>query len=99
MHEAHNRVGVAVTPVFLVFGNLFNGFDGGDDHILELDLHQWKTIDEDDHIVAVIAVFSVDPKLVTNFVCVFTPVFNIDERIVERGAIVANERLFFAEQL
>ena len=99
LHEAHNRVSVAVTPVFLVFGNLFNGFDGRDDHIFELDLNQRKPIDENDHIVAMITVFSIDTKLVTNLVGVFTPVFDIDERIVERSAVVTNERLLFAEQL
>ena len=62
-----------------------------DPESLELDLYHRHAVDEQDHIVTVVAVVGVDAELVNDFKVVFAPVLDVDQRIVQGGAIVAGE--------
>ena len=56
-------------------------------------------IDEDEHIVAVVAVVRVNTKLVDDLEGVFAPVLDIDERVVQRCAVIACEGVDLADGL
>lgn len=47
--------------------------------------------------VSAYAVVGVDTELVDDFVVVLAPVFDIDQRIVQGGAVIACEGIAFAE--
>ena len=96
LHEAHERVGVAIATILLVAHDLLYSFERRHAVAFQLDLHQRKTIDEDNHIVALTAIGSVDCELAHHLIFVFAPVAQIDKAIVERSAIVAHKGLFFA---
>lgn len=99
LHEAHQCIGVAVAAVLLVVHNLFNGLHRRNAVALELNLDQRQTIYEDDDIVALAAISSVDGELVHHFIVVLAPVPQIHEAVIEGGAIVAHESLFLAQSL
>ena len=54
-------------------------------------------VDEEDDVVAVVAVVGVDPELVDDLEVVFAPVADIHQCVGKRGAIVAGEVVFLAE--
>ncbi len=56
-------------------------------------------IDEQDDVVAVVAVVGIDAELADNFECVFAPVVDVDQRVVKRRAIVARKAVAVAECL
>ena len=96
LHEAHEGIGVTIASFLLVAHNLLHGFEGRYAVALELDLHQWKTIDKDDHIVALVAIGGVDRELVDYLKIVFAPIAKVDKTIVEGSTIAACEGLFLA---
>ena len=91
LHEAQERARVAVAGVVLVFDDLLHGAAGVDAEGLELDLRGGDAVDEQDDVVAVVAVVGVDAELADDFEGVFAPVVDIDERVVQRRAVVAGE--------
>jgi hypothetical protein len=50
-----------------------------------------NAVDEQEDIVAVVAVVGVDAKLADDFKGVLAPVANVDEHVIERRAVVARE--------
>ena len=48
-------------------------------------------VDEEDDVVAVVAVVGVDAELVDDLEGVLAPVLDVDERVVQRRAVVAGE--------
>ncbi len=64
LHEAQQRLGVAVAGVVLVVDDLLHGPARADAEGLQLDLHHRHAVDEQDDIVAVVAVVGVDAELV-----------------------------------
>jgi len=96
LHEAHEGIGVTIASFLLVAHNLLNGFEGRYAVAFELDLHQWKTIDEDDDIVALVAIGCVDRELVDYLKIVFAPVTKVDKTIVEGRTVAACEGLLLA---
>ncbi len=99
LHEAKDRARVAVAGVVLVFDDLLDGAAGVDAEGFEFDLDGGDAVDEQDDVVTVVAVVGVDAELADDLKGVFAPVVDIDERVVERGAVVAGEAAPVAERL
>ena len=91
LDEAEQRVGVAVAGVVLVVDDLLHGPARADAEGLELDLDDGHAVDEQHHVVAVVAVVGVDAELVDDLEGVFAPVLDVDEGVVQRRAVVAGE--------
>ena len=89
--------GVAVAGIVLVIDDLLHGPARADAEGLELDLHDGHAVDEQDDVVAVVAVVGVDAELVDDLEVVLAPVLDVDERVVERRAVVAGEAVAFAQ--
>src|SRR4051812_25701628 len=71
LNETEQRFGVTVTRIVLVFSDLLHSPTRIHAESLQLDLNTGHTIDEDEYIVAVVAVVSVDAKLPHNLEMVF----------------------------
>jgi len=97
LEEAEQGLGVAVAGVVLVFDDLFHGPARADAKGLQLDLHGRHTVDEQDDIVTVVAVVGVDAELVDDLECVFAPVLDVDQGVVQRRPIVAGEAIALAQ--
>ena len=99
LHEAQQCLGVAIAGVILVVDDLLHGPAGIHAEGLELDLHAGHAVDEQDHIVAVVAVVRVDAQLVDDLEMVFAPVLDVHQRVVQRRAVVAGEGIHAAQGL
>lgn len=99
LHEAEQRLRVAVAGVVLVFDDLLHGPAGIHAEGLQLDLHAGHAIDEQDDIVTVVAVVRVDAELVDHLEGVFAPVFEVHQGVVQRRAVVAGEAVHCPEGL
>ena len=64
LDEAEQRPRVAVAGVVLVIDDLLHGPARADAERLQLDLHDRHAVDEQDDVVAVVAVVGVDAELV-----------------------------------
>lgn len=91
LQEAQQGSAVAVARIVLVVNDLFHGPPRADAQRLQLDLHAGHTVDEDEDVVAVVAVVGVDAQLVDDFEAVLAPVLDVDQRVVQRGAVVTGK--------
>lgn len=98
LHEAEQCLGITVAGVFLVIDDLLHGPAGADAEGLELDLDDGDAVDQKHYVVAMMAVVGVNAELIDNLEGVFAPVLDIDESVIERGAVVPGEAVAFAEQ-
>ncbi|OPZ61164.1 MAG: hypothetical protein BWY88_00346 [Synergistetes bacterium ADurb.Bin520] len=96
LDEAEERLGVAVAGVVLVLDDLLHGPARTDAEGLQLDLHAGHAVDEDENVVAVVAVVGVDAQLVDHLEGVFAPVFDVDQGVLEGCAVVALEGVALA---
>jgi len=99
LDEGEQRIGVAVAGVVFVIDDLLYGAARADGEGFQLDLHHRHAVDEQDHVVAVVAAVGVDAQLVDDFEVVLAPVLDIDQRVVERRAVVALEAVDAAQGL
>lgn len=99
LYEAHQRIGVAVAAILLVAHNLLHGLQGRHAVALQLDLHQGQAVHQDDDVVAMMAIGGVHVQLIDDLVVVLAPVAEVDEAVVERGAVVAYEGLLLSQVL
>ena len=83
--------GSAVAAVRLVINDLLHSPAGADAEGLQFDLGGGDTVDQEHHVVAMVAVFGVDAELVNDLEGVFTPVLDIDEGVVKGGTVVPGE--------
>jgi hypothetical protein len=97
LHEAQQGGAVAVADVVLVVDNLLHGPARIDAEGLELDLHQRQAVDEQDDVVAVMAAVGVDAQLVDDLEVVLAPVLEVDQHVVQRGAVLALEVAVFPQ--
>ncbi len=97
LDKAEERPAVAVAGVILVLNNLLHGAAGADAEGFQLDLSHGNAVDQEDDIIAVVAVVGIDAELVNDLEVVFAPVADIDERVGKRGAVVASKVVFLAE--
>ena len=88
---------LSVAGVVLVFDDLLHGPARINGQGLQLDLHAGHAVDEQEDIVAVVAVVSVDAELVDDLEGVFAPVPDVDQGVVQRRAVVAGEAAPLAE--
>ena len=98
LDEAEQGLGIAVSGVFFVVDDLLHGPARADAEGLEFDLDGGNAVDQQYHVVALEAVVGVDAELVDNLEGVLAPVLDVDEGVVEGGAVVAGEAVDLAEQ-
>ena len=97
LHEAQQRLGVAIAGVVLVVNDLLHGPARADAEGFQLDLHHRHAVDEQDDIVTLVAVVGVDAELVDDLEGVLAPVLDVDEGVVQRRAVIAGEAVALAE--
>ena len=97
LHEAQQRLGIAIAGVVLVINDLLHGPARADAEGFQLDLHHRHAVDEQDDIIAVVAVVGVDAELVDDFKRVFAPVLDVDQGVVQRRAVIAGEAVALAK--
>ena len=97
LKEAEESSGVAVAGIVLVINNLLHGPSRADAERLQLDLSNRHAIDEQNDIIAMMAVVGVDAELIDNLERVFAPILDINQGIVERCSVVAGEAVAIAQ--
>ncbi len=97
LHEAHQRIGVAVSTILLVADNLFNSLQRGNAVAFKLNLDQGQAVDQDDDVVALAAVGGINGELVHHLIVILAPVPQVYKTVVKGGAIVTHECLFLAQ--
>ena len=97
LEETEQGLGVAVAGIVLIRDDLLHGAARHDVECLQLHLHDGHAIDEEDDIVAVMAVVGVDAELADDLEAVFAPVLDVDEGVVQRRAILAGEAVALAQ--
>ena len=88
LHEAEQGVGVAVAGVVLVIDDLLHGAPGVNPGTLQLDLYQRQAIDQQEHVIAVMAAVGIDAQLVNDLELVLAPVFEVDQHVMQGGAVL-----------
>ena len=91
LQKAQQRFGVAVARVVFVINDLLHGAARVNAQRFQLNLHARHTVDEDEHVIPVVAVVGVDAQLVHHLEGVFAPVFEVDQGVVQRRAVFAGE--------
>ena len=99
LHEAEQRARVAVAGVVLVLDDLLDGPAGVDAEGFQFDLDGGHAVDQQEDVVAVVAVVGVDAELADDLEGVLAPVVDVDERVVERRAVFAGEAVAAAERV
>ena len=97
LHEAQQRFTVTVARIVFVFDDLLHGHTRVDAERFELDLRYRNAIDEQNHVVAVVAVVGVDTKLVDHLKSVLAPVLDVDQGEIQRGPVVASKAVTLAK--
>ena len=99
LDEAQQRLAVAVAGVVFVFDDLLHRPAWADGQRLQLDLRHRHAVDEQHHVVAVVAVVGVDAQLMDHLEAVLAPLSDVDQRVVERSAVVALKAVDVAQCL
>ena len=92
LHETQKRPGVSVAWIVLVVYDLLHRPPGADSKRLELDLDHRDAVDQEYDVIAMMAVSRIDAELIDYLEAVLAPVLDVDEGVVERRAVVADER-------
>ena len=97
LEETKQRPGVAVPGVVLVIHDLLHGPARADAEGFQLDLDARHAVDQQDDIVALMAVVGIDAELVDHLEGVLAPILDVDQSVVQRRAIIAREAVSVAE--
>ena len=97
LDEAQQRACIAVAGIVLVLDDLLHRPARIDAQGLDLDLHHRDAIDQQQHIVAVVAIVGIDAKLMHDLEVVLAPVLEVHQRIGERCAVIAAEVVLLAQ--
>ena len=97
LQEAEQCFNVAVAVVVFVLDNLLHGAARADGEGFQLDLNHRHAVDEEQEVVAVMAVIGVDAELVNDLEAVFAPLPDVDLCLEEWCAVVAVEAVAFAQ--
>lgn len=97
LQKAEQGFGVAVAGVVFVLDDLLHGAARADGESFQLDLNHRHTVDEEQDVVAVMAVVGVDAELVDDLEAVFAPLPDVDQSVEEWCAVVALEAVAFAQ--
>ena len=60
LHETHQRIAISVSGLIFIIHNLLYGFTWRNVQFLQLNLNYWQTINQQNNIVTLIAVFSIN---------------------------------------
>lgn len=93
LYKAEECACVAVAGVVLVFNDLLDRSARVDAKRLQLDLDNRHSVDQQKDVVPVVAVVSIDAQLADDLERVLTPIIDIDQRVVQRRAVIACERI------
>ncbi len=99
LQEAQQCLAIPIAGVSLVINDLLHGPARADRQGLQLDLHHRYAVDEQHHVVAVMAVVSVHAQLVDDLKVVLAPVPDVHQGVVQRRTIVALEAVDVAQRL
>jgi len=91
LQEAEQGFAVAIAGIIFVLDNLLHGPARTDSQRFQLDLYHWHTIDEEQHVITVMAVVGINAELVDHLKAVFAPLFDVDQGVEEWRAVVALE--------
>ncbi len=97
LQKAEQGFAIAVAGVIFVLDDLLHGTARADGEGFQLDLNHRHAVDEEQEVVAVMAVVGVDAELVDHLEAVFAPLLDVDQGVVEWCAIVALEAVAFAQ--
>jgi hypothetical protein len=97
LQEAKQGFAVAVAGVVFVIDDLLHGPARAYGQCFQLDLDDGNPSDEQDHVVTVVAVIGADVELVDDLEAVLAPVLDVDQRVVERRAVIALEAVALAQ--
>ena len=76
---------------------MLHGTAWADRQRFELNLNDWHPIDEQQHVVTVVTVVGVDPQLVDDFEAVLAPVLDVDQRVIQRCAVIPFKTVALAQ--
>jgi hypothetical protein len=65
--------------------------------VFQLDLNGGDAVDQEHDVVAMMAVIRIDAQLINDFEGVLAPVLDVDEGVVQRRAVIANEAVALAK--
>ncbi len=99
LEEAQQGARVAAAGVGLVLDDLLHRPAWIDAQRLQLDLDDGHAVDQQHHVKAVVAVVGIDAQLAGHLEGVLAPVGDVDQRVVQRGAIVAGEGVAVTQPL
>ncbi|SCZ84437.1 hypothetical protein NSMM_160027 [Nitrosomonas mobilis] len=97
LQEAEQGFAVAVAGCVLIIDDLLHGPARADLQGFQLDLNDGNAVDEQDHIVTVMAVIGADAQLINHLEAVFAPVLEVDQRIVKRRAVITFKTVALAQ--
>ena len=99
LDEAQQGAGVPVARIVLVFDDLLDGATRIDAQRLEFDLHRGNAVDQEQHVILVVAVVRVDPELAGDLERVLAPVVDVNQRVVQRRTVITRERVAVPERM
>jgi hypothetical protein len=97
LQEAEQGFAVAIAGVVFVLDNLLHGTARADCQRFQLNLYHRHTVDEEQHIITVMAVVGVDAELVDHLKAVFAPLLDVDQGVMQRSAVIPIEAVTFAQ--
>jgi len=77
--------------------DLLHGPAGADAEGFQFNLDDGDAVDEQDDVVAVVAVVGVDAELADDLEGVLAPVLDVDKRVVQRRAVIASKAITLAK--
>ncbi len=77
LHEAEQRLCVAVAGVTLVFDDLLHRSQGIDAKAFDLNLHHRHTVDRQNHVKTMVAVVRIDAELVDDLEVIFASILKV----------------------
>lgn len=97
LKETQDRLCIPISGIVLVFDDLLHSPARAYAERFQLDLNDRHAVDEQNDIVPMMAIVRVDAELVNHLKRVLAPVPDVDERVVERRAVVAYEAISFTK--
>ena len=82
LHVAHERIAIAIAGLVFVIHNLLHGFPWGNIQAFQLYLNYWQAVNQQNHIIALVAILSIHSQLTDDFKIVFTPILNVYQSVM-----------------
>ena len=97
LHKTEQRIGISITSIIFVINNLLHGATWANVQGLQLNLNNWQAVNEQNDIITLKTVSCINSQLVYNLIIVFTPIFYIHQRILERRTVFSYESITLAQ--